>query len=210
MLQLDAFATIASPVRSAGLLTAIAVTMHQHRHRRSLERYIDRLESKQAHARVIQQATQVVMATRGVDETEAYKLLRSKAMLQRASIESIANTLIVKARAALKLLTPRASMAAPAWRGRAPRVRTDRNAWSRVIGSSGPPRAVALARSERGTDARSGRCGILPMRSSTAAAQRNTVGSSKGRPAICSPMGRPSSSNPQGTEIAGSPVRLNG
>ncbi len=100
VLQLDAFATIASPVRSAGLLTAIAVTMHQHRQRRSLERYIDRLESKQAHARVIQQATQVVMETRGVDETEAYKLLRSKAMLQRESIESVANG-ILKAKAAL-------------------------------------------------------------------------------------------------------------
>ncbi len=100
VLQLDAFATIASPVRSAGLLTAIAVTMNQNNLRRARERYIERLEQKSAHVRVIQQATQIVMESRGVAEDEAYRLLRSQAMLKRESIESIANT-IVKARAAL-------------------------------------------------------------------------------------------------------------
>jgi AmiR/NasT family two-component response regulator len=100
VLQLDAFATIASPVRSAGLLTAIAVTVTQHKARRTLERYIDRLEQKQAHSRVIQQATKIVMESRGVGETEAYNILRSQAMLKRESIEATASG-IVKARAAL-------------------------------------------------------------------------------------------------------------
>jgi AmiR/NasT family two-component response regulator len=100
VLQLDAFTTIASPVRSAGLLTAIAVTMNQSKARRARERYIERLEQKSAHHRIIQQATQIVMESRGVPEAEAYQLLRSQAMLKRESIESFASS-IVKARDAL-------------------------------------------------------------------------------------------------------------
>jgi AmiR/NasT family two-component response regulator len=94
VLKLEAFATIASPVRSAGLLTAIAVTISQHRARRALERYIDRLEQKQAHSHAIEQATTIVMESRNIDHTNAYKLLRSQAMLKRESIESIANGIV--------------------------------------------------------------------------------------------------------------------
>lgn len=94
VLQLEAFATIASPVRSAGLLTAIAVTISQHRARRALERYIDRLEQKQAHSHAIERAIKIVMESRSIDHTNAYKLLRSQAMLKRESIESIANGIV--------------------------------------------------------------------------------------------------------------------
>lgn len=97
VLQLEAFATIASPVRSAGLLTAIAVTISQHRARRAMERYIERMEQKQAHSRIIEQATKIVMESRRIDQVDAYKLLRSQAMLKRESIEVVANG-IVKAK----------------------------------------------------------------------------------------------------------------
>lgn len=100
VLQLEAFATIASPVRSAGLLTAIAVTISQHRARRAMERYIERMEQKQAHSRVIEQATKIVMESRRLDQVDAYKLLRSQAMLKRESIEAIASG-IVKAKEVL-------------------------------------------------------------------------------------------------------------
>jgi AmiR/NasT family two-component response regulator len=94
VLQLDAFASIASPVRSAGLLTAIAVTISQHRARRSLERYVERLEQKQAHSHLIERATKIVMESRGLEQPSAYKLLRSQAMQKRESIESIATGII--------------------------------------------------------------------------------------------------------------------
>lgn len=97
VLQLEAFATIPSPVRSAGLLTAIAVTISQHRARRAMERYIERMEQKQAHSRIIEQATKIVMESRRIDQVDAYKLLRSRAMLKRESIEVVANG-IVKAK----------------------------------------------------------------------------------------------------------------
>jgi AmiR/NasT family two-component response regulator len=102
VLQLNAFTTIPSPVRSFGLLTAIAVALTQFKVSRTRERYIDRLEQKQAKVRVIQQAKQIVMDTRGVSEEEAYQLLRSKAMLKREQIEIVAGE-IVKAHETLSL-----------------------------------------------------------------------------------------------------------
>jgi AmiR/NasT family two-component response regulator len=94
VLQLNAFATIPSPVRSFGLLTAIAVAMTQFKASRSRERYIERLEQKQAKLRVIQQAKQIVMDTRRVSEEEAYQLLRSQAMLKREQIETVAGEIV--------------------------------------------------------------------------------------------------------------------
>ncbi len=100
VLQLNAFSTIPSPVRSFGLLTAIAVALTQFKASRMRDRYIDRLEQKQAKVRVIQQAKQIVMDTRGVSEEEAYQMLRAQAMLKRAQIETVAGE-IVKARETL-------------------------------------------------------------------------------------------------------------
>jgi AmiR/NasT family two-component response regulator len=65
------------------------------------DRYIERLEQKQAKVRVIQQATQIVMDTRGVSEEEAYQMLRAQAMLKREPIETVAGE-IVKARETLR------------------------------------------------------------------------------------------------------------
>ncbi|MFL9933334.1 ANTAR domain-containing protein [Paraburkholderia sp. RL18-103-BIB-C] len=102
VLRLNALAMIPSPVRSFGLLTAIAVALTQCQASRMRDRYIERLEKKQAKVRVIQQATQLVMERRGVSEEHAYQLLRSKAMLKREQIEVVASE-IVKAHETLAL-----------------------------------------------------------------------------------------------------------
>jgi AmiR/NasT family two-component response regulator len=102
VLRLNAPAMIPSPVRSFGLLTAIAVALTQCQALRMRDRYIERLEKKQAKIRVIQQATQLVMERRGVSEEHAYQLLRSKAMLKREHIEVVASE-IVKAHETLTL-----------------------------------------------------------------------------------------------------------
>ncbi|APR39970.1 ANTAR domain-containing response regulator [Paraburkholderia sp. SOS3] len=94
VLRLNAFATIPSPVRSFGLLTAIAVALTQFKASRMRERYIERLEQKQANLRVIQQAKRIVMDARKVSEDEAYQLLRSQAMLKREQIETIASAIV--------------------------------------------------------------------------------------------------------------------
>jgi AmiR/NasT family two-component response regulator len=94
VLRLNAFATIPSPVRSFGLLTAVAVALTQFKASRARERYIERLEQKQAKVRVIQQATRIVMDSRGMSEEDAYQLLRSKAMLKREQIETVAGDIV--------------------------------------------------------------------------------------------------------------------
>jgi AmiR/NasT family two-component response regulator len=94
VLRLNALAMIPSPVRSFGLLTAIAVALTQCQALRMRDRYIERLEKKQAKVRVIQQATQLVMERRGVSEEHAYQLLRSKAMLKREQIEVVAGEIV--------------------------------------------------------------------------------------------------------------------
>jgi AmiR/NasT family two-component response regulator len=94
VLRLNAFATIPSPVRSFGLLTAIAVALTQFKASRARERYIERLEQKQAKVRLIQQAKQIVMNARGVSEDEAYQLLRSQAMVKREQIETVAGEIV--------------------------------------------------------------------------------------------------------------------
>ncbi|MHB1667839.1 ANTAR domain-containing response regulator [Thiomonas sp.] len=94
VLQLDAFTTIASPVRSFGLLTAIAVALMQHKARNTREHYIQRLEQKSAKQRVVQQAKQIMMEARGLSEDEAYSLLRAQSMLKRANIEDIAHNIV--------------------------------------------------------------------------------------------------------------------
>lgn len=100
VLQLGAFATIASPVRAFGLLTAIAMTLSQSRAMRIREKYIERLEKKSADQRVIHKAILILMESRSVTEEQAYQLLRSQAMSRRVPIEVIASQ-ILRAQAVL-------------------------------------------------------------------------------------------------------------
>jgi AmiR/NasT family two-component response regulator len=76
------------------------VALTQFKASRLSQRYIERLEQKQAKFRVIHQAKQIMMETRGVSEEEAYQLLRAQAMLKREPIETVAGA-IVKARETL-------------------------------------------------------------------------------------------------------------
>jgi AmiR/NasT family two-component response regulator len=94
VLHLNAFAMIPSPVRSFGLQTAITVALTQFKASRIRERYIERLEHKQANVRVIQQAMQIVMDARGGSQGDAYQLLRSQAMLKREQIETVAGEIV--------------------------------------------------------------------------------------------------------------------
>ncbi|PLZ03043.1 antitermination protein [Burkholderia sp. WAC0059] len=94
VLQLQAFTTIPSPVRSSGLMMAIALTLSQHKASRLRERYIERLEQKSVKLRVIEQAKQILMRANGVTEDEAYQRLREQAMHNRESIEEVAGTIV--------------------------------------------------------------------------------------------------------------------
>ncbi|MGI4815474.1 MAG: ANTAR domain-containing response regulator, partial [Janthinobacterium lividum] len=94
VLQLNPYCLVPSPVRSFGLLTAIAVSLYQHKSRRTVEHYVERLEDKLADQRKIQQAKIILMDARKLSEQEAYELLRAQAMSKRQPIESVAQAII--------------------------------------------------------------------------------------------------------------------
>jgi AmiR/NasT family two-component response regulator len=94
MIQLNAYCAVPSPVRSFGVLTAIAVSLHQHKNRVALERYAQRVTEKFADQRKIQRAKSILMETRNLTEPEAHELLRSRAMGQRRSLEAVADTIV--------------------------------------------------------------------------------------------------------------------
>ncbi|CAN7726205.1 ANTAR domain-containing protein [Caballeronia sp. dw_19] len=100
VMQLNAYCTVPSPVRSFGVLTAIAVSLHQHKNRLALERYAQRVAEKFADQRQIQRAKSILMSSRKLTEPDAYELLRSRAMEQRQSLEATAE-IIIKAHESL-------------------------------------------------------------------------------------------------------------
>ncbi|MGF6573157.1 Two-component response regulator, AmiR/NasT family, consists of REC and RNA-binding antiterminator (ANTAR) domains [Paraburkholderia fungorum] len=102
VMLLQAHCVIPSPVRSFGVLTAIAVTTFQHRSRQQMERRLKRTDEKTSERRHIQRATAILSETNAISEEKAYELLRAKSMAERTPIEQVANS-IIKASSLLKL-----------------------------------------------------------------------------------------------------------
>ena len=94
VLQLNAFSVIASPVKSSGLLTAIAVAVSQAEKSRTREKYVLRLERRLTAQRKIAKAKAILMTTRHISEEEAYDLIRNRAMTTRVTTEEIADAVI--------------------------------------------------------------------------------------------------------------------
>lgn len=94
LIQLNASAVIASPVRAFGVLAALAVTLNRSRQTRDREKHIKRLEGRMATMRTVQQAKLILIETRGMSEIDAYNALRDQAMAKREPVEKIAEALV--------------------------------------------------------------------------------------------------------------------
>lgn len=94
VMQLNAFSVISSPVRSSGVLTAIAVTIAQHKKHKSLQQFIHRAEQKAGKQRTIELAKSIIMKTRQLSGDEAYKVLCSQARNNQALIENVADEIV--------------------------------------------------------------------------------------------------------------------
>jgi AmiR/NasT family two-component response regulator len=94
VMQLNAFSVIPSPVRSFGVLTAIALTLSQHRKQKSLEKYIRRIEDKASKQRKIELAKAILMKVRQLSEEDAYRVIRSQARVNRSQIETVADEIV--------------------------------------------------------------------------------------------------------------------
>ncbi len=94
VLRFNAHAVVASPVKSFGLLSAMAVALHIANRASERERYVQKLERRLASQRMVDKAKAILMQLRGVSEEEAYRLIRKQAMAGRTTTHDIAEGII--------------------------------------------------------------------------------------------------------------------
>ena len=93
-LRLGARAVLISPLRSAGILSSLAMAKHQHAELRESRRRTARLEQKLLSANQISAAKAILVRTRNVSDEEAYRIIREQAMSKRTATEDIARAII--------------------------------------------------------------------------------------------------------------------
>ena len=93
-LRMGALAVLVSPLRSAGILSSLAMAKHAHAEWRELRRRAARLEQKLVSANQISEAKAILVRTRHVSDSEAYRVIREQAMSKRVATEEIARAII--------------------------------------------------------------------------------------------------------------------
>lgn len=104
-LRLGAKATISTPIRVSGLLSAIIFALYLGKQTRQLTDRVERLEKKLQGVRQVSEAKAILMHRHGIGEERAYEILRQQAMDKRISIEDLARSLI-QANDIFSLTTP--------------------------------------------------------------------------------------------------------
>jgi AmiR/NasT family two-component response regulator len=101
LLRIDAEGTVSTPVRSFGLLTAMAISCHQHAGKNENRRRIRQLENRMLSMRTLNEAKTLLMTAQDISEEDAYKHIRRLSMEQRRSLQDIAEQ-VIQAYALLK------------------------------------------------------------------------------------------------------------
>jgi AmiR/NasT family two-component response regulator len=94
VLRLNTYGVIPSPVKSFGLLSAIAVALSLVGVSAERDKYVSRLERRLSALRKIDKAKSILMSGRNMTEDDAYKLIRDRAMSHRSTTEEIADAVI--------------------------------------------------------------------------------------------------------------------
>ena len=93
-MRIGARAVLVSPVRSAGILSSLAMAMHAHAEIHEVRRRVLRLEQKLLCANQISEAKAILVRTRHISDDEAYRIIREQAMSKRTATEDIARAII--------------------------------------------------------------------------------------------------------------------
>lgn len=93
-LHMGARAVITCPVRSSGILSSLALAKQLTEEARGYRRRMERLEQKLLSANQISQAKAILMRTRNVSDSDAYRIIRDQAMGKRVATEEIARAII--------------------------------------------------------------------------------------------------------------------
>ena len=93
-LRMGSLAVLVSPVRSAGILSLLAIAKHTFANLREGRRRTARLEQKLLTVNQINEAKAILVRTRKVSDSEAYRVIREQAMAKRVATEEIARAII--------------------------------------------------------------------------------------------------------------------
>jgi AmiR/NasT family two-component response regulator len=88
--ELEPTAVIHKPLRSTGIYSALFFAVNEHRRRQDLTQKVRELEGRHRSRRFVTRAIVQMMQTRGIDDDQAYRLLRKESMRRRLTIEEFA------------------------------------------------------------------------------------------------------------------------
>ena len=90
------------PLRSTGIYSALFFATNEHRRRHELALKMQVLEGRHRSRRFVTRAIIDLMRDRGIDDEEAFRLLRKESMRRRLTIEEYAVQLAAESREAVK------------------------------------------------------------------------------------------------------------
>ncbi|MFB9355697.1 ANTAR domain-containing response regulator [Sneathiella chinensis] len=93
--KLSTHSVLTKPIRLFGILAAVTNAVQMSKHVGRLNRRIRLLDETLKGRRKIENAVQALMKERGVNEEEAYRLLRDKAMKNRISVVALAEAYLL-------------------------------------------------------------------------------------------------------------------
>jgi two-component system, response regulator / RNA-binding antiterminator len=100
--ELEPSAVLYKPLRSTGIYSALFFAANEHRRRNEIAQKMQLLESRHRSRRFVTRAIVHLMRDRGIDDEEAFRLLRKESMRRRLTIEEYAMHLAANPREAVK------------------------------------------------------------------------------------------------------------
>ncbi len=100
--ELEPSAVLYKPLRSTGIYSALFFAANEHRRRNDIAQKLQLLEGRHRSRRFVTSAIVHLMRDRGIDDEEAFRLLRKESMRRRLTIEEYAVQLAARPREAAK------------------------------------------------------------------------------------------------------------
>jgi AmiR/NasT family two-component response regulator len=83
-------AFVHKPIRSSGIFSALFFAMNEHARRAEMLERLRAMERRRGSRRFVHKALMQLMSQHGIDDEEAYTLLRKESMSQRLTVEEMA------------------------------------------------------------------------------------------------------------------------
>jgi AmiR/NasT family two-component response regulator len=85
--EFEPAAVLHKPLRSTGIYSALFFAVNEHKRRQEMSLQIQSLETRHHGRRLVTRAIVLLMQTHGIDDDQAYRLLRRDSMVRRVTIE---------------------------------------------------------------------------------------------------------------------------